>query len=71
MFNPIKIASRLFIGFFILISLKSFAQVNIYDQLWSNPQVNERIEKNIEAYRKGDAVIEIVAKKGTPVPNVK
>ena len=71
MFNPIKIASRLFIGFFILISLKSFAQVNIYDQLWSNPQVNERIEKNIEAYRKGDAVIEIVDKKGNPVPNVK
>ncbi len=71
MFNPTKITTRLSIGVLIFLSLKTSAQVDIYDQLWNNPEVNERIETNIEKYRKGDAAIVILGKDKKPVPNAK
>lgn len=71
MFKPTKIATRLFIGVFILLSWETFAQVSVYDQLWNDPKVNERIEKNIEKYRKGNALIKIIDKDKKPLPNAK
>jgi len=36
---------------------------------WSDPALQKQIETNIEKYRKGDAVITVVDKKGKPVAN--
>ena len=71
MFKPTKIATRLFIGVFILLSWETFAQVSVYDQLWNDPKVNERIENNIEKYRKSNALIKIIDKDKKPLPNAK
>ncbi len=42
-----------------------------YRKLWRDPAVNERIERNIEKYRKGDATLDIVGKDGKPVSGAK
>lgn len=42
-----------------------------YRKLWRDPGVNDRIERNIEKYRKGDAAIEVVGKDGRPVSGAK
>ncbi|MBI5395146.1 MAG: endo-1,4-beta-xylanase [Verrucomicrobia bacterium] len=42
-----------------------------YRKLWRDPAVNERIERNIEKHRKGDATIEVVGKDGKPVSGAK
>ncbi len=55
----------------IFLSGISAAQESVYTQLWNDSQVNERIEKNIETYRKGDAVIRIIGKNGKPLANAK
>jgi len=51
----------------VLILGKTIAQESVYDQLWNDPTVKKRIEKNIEQYRKGNALIEIIDKDGKPV----
>ncbi|MBM4032973.1 MAG: hypothetical protein FJ291_14460 [Planctomycetes bacterium] len=38
-----------------------------YRTLWSDPAVADRIERNIEMYRKGDATIAVVGRDGKPV----
>ena len=38
-----------------------------YQKLWRDPALNQRIERNIEQHRKGDAIIEVVGKDGKPV----
>jgi endo-1,4-beta-xylanase len=38
-----------------------------YRILWSSPEVNARIERNIEQFRKGDCVLEVVDAAGRPV----
>jgi GH35 family endo-1,4-beta-xylanase len=38
-----------------------------YRKLWSDPALNQRIDRNIEKYRKGDATIEIVGQDGQAV----
>lgn len=39
-----------------------------YLRMWDDPAVNERIDKNIEQNRKGDATIQLVTADGKPVP---
>jgi endo-1,4-beta-xylanase len=46
------------------------AQPTTYDRLWNDPQIVERINRDIEQYRKGDAVIEVIDKSGNHVSNV-
>lgn len=41
----------------------------VYQKLW-NPEVQAKIDLDIEKYRKGDAVIEIIDKDGNPVKGV-
>lgn len=41
----------------------------LYRQLWANPAVAGRIERDIEKHRKGDAIIEIVGQDGKPLAN--
>ena len=41
-----------------------------YQQKWRNDAVNQRIERNIESYRKGDATIQVADATGKPVPGV-
>jgi len=41
-----------------------------YRKLWRDPAVNARIERGIEAYRKGEATIEVVDAAGRPVKGV-
>jgi GH35 family endo-1,4-beta-xylanase len=38
-----------------------------YRKLWSDPATKQRIERNIEKHRKGDAVIQVVDRDGQPV----
>ena len=42
-----------------------------YRKLWRDPAVNERIERNIEKYRKGDATLEVISKDGKPLSGAK
>jgi GH35 family endo-1,4-beta-xylanase len=42
-----------------------------YQQKWRDEAISKRIEQNIEQYRKGDAVIEVVDAAGKPVPGVR
>ena len=51
--------------FFSLITGVLFAQTNYYDSLWSAPEVVQNIDLNIEKYRKGDVVIEIIDRNGS------
>ncbi len=41
--------------------------INEHRRLWEDPGIVERIQKNIEKYRKGDAVLEVVDSAGRPV----
>lgn len=61
---------QLIIWLFLIFTKSALAQVSDYDQLWSNPKVVDRIQTNIEKYRKGDAVIELVGKNGKPLPDL-
>ena len=47
------------------------ASPDAYTKLWRDPAVNARIDKNIEKYRKGDALVEIVDASGKPVKGAK
>lgn len=49
---------------------KIAAQDSLFNKMWNDPQVVDRINLDIEQYRKGDAAIEFVDKKGNPVSNV-
>jgi len=40
-----------------------------YPSSWNDPALQKQIESNIEKYRKGDAVITVLDKKGKPVAN--
>ena len=62
-----KITILLLIWLSILGAGNTFAQESVYEQLWNDPSVSKRIETDIEKYRKGDAVIEIIDKKGKPL----
>jgi len=42
-----------------------------YQKKWRDEAVNQRIERNIEQYRKGDATLEVVDAAGKPVPGVR
>ncbi|MCX6898538.1 MAG: endo-1,4-beta-xylanase [Verrucomicrobia bacterium] len=42
-----------------------------YRKLWRDPALNERIERNIEKYRKSDANIEVLDAAGKPVSGAK
>lgn len=42
--------------------------LDAFRQLWNDPAVNERIDRNIERYRKGDATLKIVDADGRAVP---
>lgn len=58
----------------LLVSSRAQAQAPIelpasYQQLWADPELNQRIDKGIEAHRKSDAVLQVVTADGTPVPN--
>ncbi|GAA4729159.1 endo-1,4-beta-xylanase [Flavisolibacter ginsenosidimutans] len=55
-----------FIGVAFLLFGSASAQKN---SSWSDPALQKQIETNIEKYRKGDAVITVVDKKGKPVAN--
>jgi GH35 family endo-1,4-beta-xylanase len=39
--------------------------------LWDNPALNARIERNIEQFRKGDLLLEVVGAAGKPVPGAR
>ncbi len=43
----------------------------LYHQKWNDPAVVNRIDSDIEKYRKGDAVIEVVGRDGKPVADAK
>jgi endo-1,4-beta-xylanase len=45
------------------------AQETIFERLWTDPQITDSINRDIEQYRKGDAVIEIIDKKGNHISN--
>lgn len=68
MLKPITQLYKLILFFLILLSGTAFAQDSVYDQLWNDPQVINQINQNIERYRKGDAIIEVIGKNGKPVP---
>ena len=42
-----------------------------YQKKWRDEAVNQRIDRNIEQYRKGDAVLEVVDAAGKPVSGVR
>jgi hypothetical protein len=66
----IKMKQQLIIWLFLIFIKSALAQVSDYNQLWTNPKVVDRIQTNIEKYRKGDAVIELVGKNGKPLPGL-
>ncbi|HCR92189.1 MAG TPA: hypothetical protein DIW50_17420 [Prolixibacteraceae bacterium] len=61
--------TQLIICLLLFFTGRTIAQEAIYDQLWNDPKVNERIENDIEKYRKGNAIIEIIGKDKKPVSN--
>ncbi|HCL92237.1 MAG: endo-1,4-beta-xylanase [Verrucomicrobia bacterium] len=42
-----------------------------YRTSWSHPEVNARIERGIEQFRKGDCLLEVVDAAGKPVPDAR
>jgi GH35 family endo-1,4-beta-xylanase len=52
---------------YIFFTSATLAQTPVYDQLWNDPLVTERINNGIEKYRKGDATIVVLDKSGKPV----
>jgi len=56
---------------FLILAGETVAQDSIYNKLWSDTAVTRRIERDIEKYRKGDAVIKVVDIHGKPVSNAK
>lgn len=63
--------ATLILGLSLLGIATQAAPPETYRKLWRDPAVNERIERNIERYRKGDAAIEIVDAAGKPVSGAK
>lgn len=55
----------------MILAGRAIAQDSVYEKLWNDPIVSQRIESNIEKYRKGDATIEIFDGDGKPVPKAK
>lgn len=53
----------------LILAGRTIAQDSIFNRLWNDPVVTGRIERNIEKYRKGDAMIEVVGKDGKPLAN--
>lgn len=55
----------------LLATAAQAATPEAYRKLWRDPALNERIERNIEKYRKGDATIEVLDAAGKPVSGAK
>ena len=53
----------------LILAGRTVAQDSIFNRIWNNPVVTGRIERDIEKYRKGDALIEVVGKDGKPLVN--
>jgi len=54
----------------LLLAVAAQAQIpETFQRLWNDPAVAGRIERDIEKYRKGDTVIEVVGKDGKPLAN--
>lgn len=49
-------------------TLFSATESPCFQKFWSNPAINDRIDRNIEKHRKGDATVEVVDAAGRPVP---
>lgn len=66
-----RIAIRLvvLVGSLALVGRASAEGPQIYEQRWSDKALNERIDSNIEKYRKGALKIEVVDAAGKAVPN--
>lgn len=54
-----------------LLTTMAHAAPDAYRKLWRDPALNQRIDDNIEKYRKGDASIEVVDAAGKPVTDAK
>lgn len=71
--NPcpfVKLALALTAGGLAL-NLAHAATPDIYSKRWRDPAVNERIARNIEQNRKGNAVIEVIDAAGKPLSGAK
>ncbi len=55
----------------LLATMAQAAPPESYRKLWRDPTLNERIERNIEKYRKSDAVLEVRDAAGKPVASAK
>ncbi len=55
----------------LLAAAAQAATPDVYRNLWRDPALNERIERNIEKYRKGDATIEVKDAAGKPFSGAK
>jgi len=62
---------KFLISILILWAAKSIAQDSLSNQPWDDPALAEREDRNIEKYRKGDAVIKITGKSGKPISEAK
>jgi GH35 family endo-1,4-beta-xylanase len=51
----------------LILSIRIVAQDTCFIKLWNDTAVIQHISRNIERYRKGDALIKIVDKQGKPV----
>ena len=58
---------RLIAGLLIAGNTVFSATPENYQKLWHDPAISARIEKNIEKYRKGDVVLDVVDSSGKPV----
>jgi endo-1,4-beta-xylanase len=61
---------KFLLWFLLILTGKITAQDTLFRKLWNDPVVVGRILSNIEKYRKGDAVLEILDEKGRPLKDV-
>ncbi len=64
-----KITSLIYL--FLILAGEAVAQDSIFIKLWGDTAVTRRIDRDIERYRKGDAVIKVVDVHGKPVSKAK
>jgi len=62
---------RIMLGAMALLVTAQAAAPEAYRKLWRDPAINERIDRNIEQYRKGDAALTVVDAAGQPVSGAK
>jgi GH35 family endo-1,4-beta-xylanase len=58
------------IAIFVFCNALFAATPDVYQKRWNDKAVNDRIQANIEKYRKGEATIDVVDNAGKPVPDV-